>query len=500
MAQATPAGARRSKRGLLRWLAYPCALALSACSEPPAQTLHFTQGASEVVVNFHGEVSDDSLFAASASLLQQVRPLDQAGKPVGGVMKARPGWLRFSYQVAGVRREVLVAKQPLMNYVAWDDIARAGAAGPSLPHELPGASAQAPGAVHIFTRDGGQYRVRLPTCGQSTLGDLSEWNLLVGAVHRGDMDFAGSGYGWVRQPYDDEALKVGLHGSLTWCQEARRADRVARGYFFVSRFHSAPPHIRTDRLAWRPVLERVEATATATATSTSTSTVAARPGAEAAGPQAARSPSGRVGYLGVVGNAELFGPQGHIDELVRLADGRRLESGQPDWLRFHYEGRALLVAAKPVRLALSWDAIARAGAALGDGSYLRQGWRLHAQSAEVRGQDGTRYRVRLLDCGTATLDTRSEWNALLGGVHRGDGDFLPSATGVHGWLNPAFDDVALHMGFDHGSATWCRNRMTVDGDDYAVNRGFLTVSRFHATPTGFAGAGFGWRPVLEEIK
>lgn len=459
-------------------------LALLGCSPShDGQTLHFSRGATEVRVTYLGEVSDTDVFGASGSLLDTVQPVDEFGRPRQGARAPRPGWLRFDYAVDGERHEVLVAKQPLMNFVSWDDIARAG--GATSP-EAGGGDGHA--VARIKDQRGDEYIVRLPTCGRSTLGDLSEWNLLIGAAHRGDMDFTGPTYGWIRDPLDDDDLEVGFHGSLSWCQDVRGTARVARGYFFVSRFHVAPPHLRTDRLMWRPVLERVV-----------DRPAAARAPPGVGGAPVTWSPSGRVGFAGAVRNVDLFGPGGRIDKLLGVTAGSVLDTGQPDWLRFVFEDKTLLVAAKPVRYALSWDAIAQAGAALGDGSRVRQGWRFHPQTAEVTGLDGTRYRVRLMDCGSATLDSGSEWNALLGGVHRGDGDFVRYPAGVYGWLAPPFDDESLHIGYEHASAAWCRNTLEIDGDLYGVNRGYLTVSRFHATPTGFAGAGFGWRPVLEAI-
>jgi hypothetical protein len=281
----------------------------------------------------------------------------------------------------------------------------------------------------------------------------------------------------------------GYHGSLTWCQESLRGDRVTRGYFFVSRFHAAAPDMRTDRLQWRPVLERINA-------------VAESLPRHFAGDVSAPiqwSPSRRVGFAGTVSNASLFGPGVSIGELVPVEGGKFFGNGQPEWLRFVSGGRVLLVAAKPIRVSVSWNAIAQAGAALGDGSSVRVGWRSHRQDAEVKLLDGKRYRVRLMGCGRSTLDLASEWNSLIGGVHRGDGDFVPYPRGVYGWSNQTFDDQALNVGVPLAAASWCRDRLERSGKTHGVNRGYMTVSRFHATEVDFDGDGFGWRPVLEAV-
>lgn len=466
----------------------PCLVVGSGCDVRDSETLRFSQGATHVEVTYRGEVTDTEIFGPRGSLLDSVHPLDAEGHRRGSQSNARPGWLHFEYQLDGVRREVLVAKQPLLNRIAWDDIARAGAA-------LADDSAPSAGGTRtvqnarVKDSRGNEYRVRLLTCGRSTLADLSEWNLLIGAVHKGDMDFAGSRYGWIKKTYDDEDLKVGFHGSLTWCQERLGDDRVARGYFFVSRFHAGSSDMRTDRLHWRPVLERVRAAPES------------RPqhfGGDANAP-IRWSPSTRVGFAGIVSNADLFGPGITIGGLVPVEGGSYMGIGQPDWLRFILDGKQLLVAAQPIKHSVSWNDIAQAGAALGDGSTVRVGWRTYRQHAEVKAQDGRRYRVRLLKCGRSTMDVGSEWNSLIGGVHRGDGDFVAYPLGIYGWLNPAFDNDSLVVGVLLGSSTWCQDRMERGGETLGVSRGYTTVSRFHATEIGFVGDGFGWRPVLEAI-
>jgi hypothetical protein len=212
------------------------------------------------------------------------------------------------------------------------------------------------------------------------------------------------------------------------------------------------------------------------------------------------SRSGRVGFVGIVSNSDLLGAAGSVDLQLNVVSGQRLDPKPPDWLKFSYEGKTLLVAARPLRYGLSWDSIARAGAALGDGSDVRVGSDSYRQDASVVGARGERYRVRLLRCGRSTLDLGSEWNALIGGIHAGDGDFRSAPQGVYGWLSPPFTDEDLGVGREAaGRATWCQETFEIGGEAFAVNRGYLTVSRFHATPTGFEGTGFGWRPVLEPL-
>ncbi|MEP7281104.1 MAG: hypothetical protein ABI696_03905, partial [Rubrivivax sp.] len=230
----------------------------------------------------------------------------------GKIAEARPGWLHFELGSGRDRRELLLAKRPVMDMVSWNDIARAGAALGRYSTVSIGSVVSEQGRL-LRTAQGDEYSVRLPVCGEHTFAARSEWNLLIGAVHRGDVDFLGPDFGWINRPYSDEDLKVGYHGSLTWCQDAYRGstERVARGYFFVSRVHAADPDVRTDRLHWRPILERRRA-------------ATAAPDTGALGTQ--WGPSGRVAYEGVVPSDRLFGPakgigdQLSVDESLLIGD------------------------------------------------------------------------------------------------------------------------------------------------------------------------------------
>jgi hypothetical protein len=458
---------------------------LTGCAPPDAENLHFAHGAIDVEVTFYGTVPDGKLFGPKGSLLDHIQPRAEDRASRGQVHTARPGWLHFEYRIDGEVREVLVARRPLMNRVAWADIARAGAAlGDDAEFSWYGTQ-----DARVRDRAGHSYRVRLPLCGQSTMAHLSEWNLLIGGVHQGDVDFVGPQYGWIRRPFRDRDLKVGYEGSLSWCQDAWGSQRVARGYFFASRFLAADPDLRTDRLHWRPVLERERPRA------------APRPAFFDGDIYAPMrwAPSGRVGYAGVMSNADLFGEDGSLTDRVAINGGTLVDDGRTDWLRFLDGERELLVAARPLKRGLSWDELARAGAVLGDGSLVRVGWRFHRQDATVHDVAGNRYRVRLLSCGRHTLDLASEWNTLIGGIHRGDGDFLGPPEGLYSWLEPSFTDADLGVGDGPQLATWCRDRMRIGWKHYAVNRGYFTVSRFHATETSYTGGAFAWRPVLERV-
>ncbi len=455
-----------------------------------AETLAFVHTGRDVVVSFRGEVSSEALFGAAGL---SIHPVDSTQSPVGIARASTPNWLEFRYSIGGETREVLIAAEPLLGFVSWDEIARAGAALGDGSAVVLGVDTF-PQTARVEDRFGRSYRVRLPTCGQATRDDLSEWNLLIGAAHEGDRDFLGPRFGWISDPRSDEDLAVGYGGTLSWCMEAWDRDpsyRVTRGYFLASRFHATPSALQTPRLHWRPVLEREDVTMEFG-------------GHEAdllvADEEADALVDRSTTFLGVRSNDEVFGRDGRLTNQVNLPMGIYVEGGRPDWLAFEHRGSQLLVASRAIRFGVSWEAIARAGAVRGDGSLLRVGDSEHPQDAEVVDALGTRYRVRLLECGAATMDHDSEWNALIGGLHVGDGDFRPAEDGRYGWAPISLGDTDLGIGEGLGMTTWCRNRETVQNRPYAVNRGFLTVSRFHLTETDYFDPAFGWRPVLERVE
>ena len=463
--------------------------------ERPTDSLRFVHEGTEVEVIFRGEVGHDELFdrhelvAGEAGL---VAPTDGDGEPEGALAQPRPAWLSFTYRLGDESTDVLVAKEPVMNNVSWNAIARAGAAfGDGVPIAVGGEAFSQD--AEFEAADGHRYRVRLPRCGQSTSAPLSEWNLLIGAVHEGDQDFGGERYAWIEDPYGDADLNVGYQGSLSWCAEPwypDRRKRVVRGYFKVSRFHATTASFSGDRVYWRPVLERIDPDR--------------ERGSKLAGHDIAerpeQSPDRKVQFFGALSNAEVFGEGERIADIVGIDAGEPIDEGEPQWLVFRFEGRTLLVASAPVRRSLSWDQIAEAGAVRGDGEVISVDGEDHPQDVEIADIHGNRFRVRLLHCGDATLDSSSEWNRLIGGIHQGDGDFAARPDGIYGWLTSPVPDRALHIVAGHGGATWCREAQQLHGERHAVNRGYLTVARYHVTPSDFTGSGFGWRPVLELVE
>lgn len=132
-------------------------------------------------------------------------------------------------------------------------------------------------------------------------------------------------------------------------------------------------------------------------------------------------------FRGEVSDAELFGSDRSLLDRVQPIDETGRPRGtrhddRPGWLHFEYridaERHEVLIAKKPLLSRVSWDDIARAGAAVGDDAGAPASSRLAAQNARVTDRRGNEYRVRLPYCGQATRAELSEWNLLIGGGMR----------------------------------------------------------------------------------
>lgn len=456
------------------------------------ESIKFDYNSNNVKIVFKGEISNKDIFGDNSKITDYVFPINESEKIQGKYFNQNPNWLKFEYTINNNKKTVLVAKQPIMNYVSWDDLARGGLiSGDGSLIEVNGISfAQDSKVVGV---DGSIYSVRLLDCGNFTMDNLSEWNLLIGSVHQGDLDFKGDYFGWIKNPYSDEDLKLGFNGSLNWCQNnwSEKEDyKINRGYFLVSRFHATPSNFSGERIFWRPVLELINDD------QNKVESKIIKPSYE----KELLERSNDVFFLGEISNDQIFGSNRKITDLFSINEGVILNE-TPDWLHFKKDDKELLVAKNPILRSVSWNSLAKAGLVFGDDSFINIDGVNFSQDAKITAIDGLTYSVRLLNCGNFTMDNSSEWNLLIGGVHKGDGDFNSFKFSEFSFIDDLYDDKDLKVGLEgFGTSTWCKEAKLIDDKLFAVNRGYFTVSRFHLTETDFIGNAFSWRPVLELIK
>lgn len=203
------------------------------------------------------------------------------------------------------------------------------------------------------------------------------------------------------------------------------------------------------------------------------------------------------------------------------------------WLKFEYQGKEVYVAKEPYRHSISWDSIAKAGAALPEGVANVSGVDYsQGKTVSINGQD---YVVRLIkaynhdipwnhadtwshsnnpNTPLAKASYGSEWNRLIlpivangrSGItthgHVGSSmvqfanyDWFSGSGGLGGAANSS----GVGTGSSYGAYTW--------GQEYAYNgsasralRGYTTTSTGAAfsyiSSSSYTNSYYGWRPIL----
>jgi hypothetical protein len=163
-------------------------------------------GGTRVSVAYKGQRRHSDLFSESAF----ADALSLGSNEIANKIRADSiVWLEFRYEIGDVSREVLVARRPVSVDISWNAIGKAGAAlGNDEILDIDGS--QFPQSAVLTGRDGAQYSLRLLTCGNATAAALSEWNLLIGAVHEGDMDLPAISSGGCRIHSTTRTLRSGM--------------------------------------------------------------------------------------------------------------------------------------------------------------------------------------------------------------------------------------------------------------------------------------------------
>jgi hypothetical protein len=443
----------------------------------------FTHQGTEININFLGEKTNKELFGEQ-KITDIAHPINEQGNKQGTIYNDEPNWLKFEYTKNNVKKTVLIAKEPIMNFVSFDDIARAGAAFKESEIYIEANDEYYDQNKTIIDINKNEYKIRLIDCGNSTTNPTSEWNFLIGGIHEGDIDFKNRDerliYSFIKEPYTDKDLKIGQNGSLNWCMNSYEIENyiVNRGYFHASRFHASKSDIRTNRIYWRPVLELIEENTAEKKQITQeekTSLI-----------NNDNSNKNQVKFLGEITNQELF-ENNKMADLINLTKGLDINDGKPDWLHFELNNKTLIIAKKPIKHSISYQDLLDEELVLG--------------KRTIQDINQNNYILRLIKCGENTLDHDSEWNLLIGGVSEGDTDFKENNhQKIYATINKPYKNEELQTGIIIGGSTWCQETKQINNELYAVNRGYMTISRYHLTQIYYGESGFSYRPVLELIK
>lgn len=205
------------------------------------------------------------------------------------------------------------------------------------------------------------------------------------------------------------------------------------------------------------------------------------------------------GYFGEFSSAEVIRGDSLAAQLgiqqgtaVHVTDG---------WLGFALNGKRLLVAKKPIRHTISWDALSKAGVVFGR-EILIQNTRML-----VRLPKGVLYSPADDSAAYAfyddsTLTHGSEWNRLLYHVSAMVDPRRPSWVSSEGIAVGTFAQFTENelgiSGSEAWRANWCQEPLKSKASSKIIrgNNGVVNISYISSWQTG----GLAWRPILELVE
>lgn len=238
---------------------------------------------------------------------------------------------------------------------------------------------------------------------------------------------------------------------------------------------------------------------------------------DAPGPKNLISGTMTLGFFGEVPSSELISGNS-LASSVGISQGSAQFSDTP-WLKFAVDGKILFIAKKPIRSAISWDAINTAKCVYGD------------EGDKVIVQNGHSYKVRLLKGANPVFNPKapiseqsnggngcskevshhSEWNKLMCAIHTEaptkawaypdnvEATLEVLTHDLGSGANGMYTDQDLHTHNTHGDGTYCWCQEMTTSTSNRLFRGYTGVSYADYFASSSTVAGVGWRPVLEFI-
>ena len=204
-------------------------------------------------------------------------------------------------------------------------------------------------------------------------------------------------------------------------------------------------------------------------------------------------------YLGEVTEAELISASA-LTTLVGLTAGS-ITNANISWLKFRYNNKIVYIAKKPIRHAMTYEALAALGITKGTKQFTIQGKAHVLRVPNGSLNDPTSYR---------DIQAGGSFNDLIYPVYGGVSLSQPEIQAYPRWA--AFTDAELGLGTTKaaaaggaGAMTWCNELITggsnrllrgYNDSDNAGNRQVL--AGWYIAPSGTAVYA-GWRPIIEEV-
>jgi N-acetylneuraminic acid mutarotase len=365
------------------------------------------------------------------------------GLSSGGVMNNAAGWLHF---IEDTGLELYIAKKPIRYATSYEAIMAATNNG--------GKEVTIRGEVYICRLLSGAISTAAPANAANAGG---EWNRYMYNVYD-NTDRASIPdallWGNYTIPMLGLANKTGSDlsdGVFTVCSETVTNGYVLRGNDWqvsngnpIKGIWNMPANNPQTYYGWRPVLVKK-------------SSIPPSP------------------YKGIVAGADLITPDA-LMTAIGVSGGTAPPDTDPGWLKFVDNGKTFYIAKKPMRLGLLWETLNGVGAVKG---------------AKVITIGSKQYRVRLMTGGDKDPASAEggEYDAY---YTRVTGHW--TAADRWGYLTDA--DIYWNASTGAGELTLCQEQWASNGP---LTRGYPGFNGIWYQSPGATHAGYGWRPVLEEV-
>ncbi len=215
------------------------------------------------------------------------------------------------------------------------------------------------------------------------------------------------------------------------------------------------------------------------------------------------------GFFGEVPASELITGDA-LASLAGISTGISINS-TAGWLKFAYKGEIQFVAKKPLKRAISWNAINTAKCVYGDsGDKTVAIGGLTYKVTLMRALEPSNDPKTVASANSGEVNHGSEWNRLMCQIHENvingswyapnniENDIGILEHSLGNGTNGMYSNADLGVGSGDGRGSWCQERSTEKSS--RLVRGTTGVSYSGYSTSSRDDSAYGWRPVLRLVK
>lgn len=186
---------------------------------------------------------------------------------------------------------------------------------------------------------------------------------------------------------------------------------------------------------------------------------------------------------------------------VGISAGTSQYSSEP-WLKFAYKGDVLLVAKKPFRYGISWDAINQANCVYGDKTIEINGRKYQVMLMRGIGEDVQPNPKILNQAYNGPACHNSMWNKLILPIHQkapSNWKFRKNVKSPTENWNVGYTDADLITNHSNGNGpySWCQETTSEASSRSTCGGNGVSYTLTYSSDTAYST--FGWRPCLQLI-